>query len=373
MKKIIILTVLCLLYAAGFFSSHPKAEAAFWDVLDPWSIPLYPALQKINEQTVIINDREIKMIVLSGRDISMPNIVEYYKMTLAQKGWGLQEEKSLINGVVTLEFLRDGQQLIVDFFSREFTSMLKGKAGVNESLVRVTQIKGKENYVEQVQRVFAQDQDRPGEDFAWLKRYPKSVRLSSMKMPESGFMSAYYKVADYSCLQCVADFYTEQMLEQGWRLFSSSEKAGGDLQTNDKSFAAIEERLAKINETLGVASSLPHFSKDELKKILGDQLPDMVKTILFQKGGQLCSVVITYTGERPEQAKQYQDALTKQLQQAMAGAITQNNQPSPIVSEMVNAQSQQMTDAFSSQFQERIEIGIQYIPKEMFQGRRLPS
>lgn len=366
-KNRTILLMMCLICAVGIVVSGNQSEAALWDALDPFVIPLHPALKKISDQKMLVNGQEIKIILLLGEEVSMASVIDYYKRMFVQKGWQMKEEQPTLSGGVTLRFSRDTSIISLDALSGDIV-----QAGSNTLMVRVAQVQVGDDRSQQVLEAMRSQKDMPGEDITWLKRYPDSIRLQSLRVLETDFMSVQYKVPASSCIQCVADFYSEQMSNQGWKLLTTTTKTHDELKLDERIENSVVARITAMQQEQ--ERPLPvNYSAEQIKEMMSSRLPDTVTTLIFQKKDTaLCLITVAYISERRQAgqgfAERYQQQLSELMQKKNSGAAPDSNQ-AQLIAELFNSGVQGLANEQLQHFQERIEIGIQYMPKSMLQAR----
>mgnify|MGYP001568323869 CR=1 FL=1 len=268
---------------------HIHIEAALWDMFGSQEIPVYPALQKIIEREMAVNGVTTKMVLLRGEEINISQVVNYYKTALPQRGWQLQDEQARGGNIVALQFVnKDMLMLSIDFIR----GVNFGKSD-NHLVVRILQTLDK---LDLSKSNVVDDRDMPGFDIQWLKRYPNSIRVNSVKAEEK-FMSVHYNIVNYSCIQCVEEFYKQQMIEQGWKLVTVRHQTKEDLQTMIFSAKESNGLVNRISETIETQTNVS-LSKEKLHQLIENNIPEEMKTLIFQKDKDLCTISIMHTSSQ---------------------------------------------------------------------------
>ncbi len=110
-----IVTICCLLFA--IFSSAPAtAEQVFFSTLQ--DIPLMPELEEISEQSISFDKPEgrIAESIAIMHDITERKVLDFYRLTLPQFGWGLVNDNL---------FFRKSEFLEIDFERHDSNNLVK--------------------------------------------------------------------------------------------------------------------------------------------------------------------------------------------------------------------------------------------------------
>jgi len=368
-------------------------EAGILDMFNPDVVPVYPPLNKMNENNMVVNGVNMKMMLLKGDGVNIPDVVEYYKKILSQKGWREQGSGNSIQlgNIIALNFVNSkGHLLSLNFVSgKEY-----GIVG-NKVFVRIMHIFGNQEQ-QKVLGFMVSHKDLPGFDIPWLKRYPESIRTQSVRS-DSGFMSVNYKVVENSCVDCVTDFYIPQMREQGWKLVSMKDKTKEEMVSDRLVLKTYVNKFKnRIKEELTPQLDISHYKQQmhtelnnrldetnaddqtrkkaeeefnkafdkqqsyfedflseetDLNKFLTRNTPDTMRTLIFQKNKNVCAIFVIYKEAKEED---------------MYGIDSFGGQAMAAAPEEYRNMFAAMQD---EQLKERLEIGIQYMPESMLYSK----
>lgn len=262
-KRNIIILICVLVVFVGFEGIFSKAlQAALWDVLAVDEPPVYPALVKASDESFVVNGIRMKTLYLKGENIVIPEVVDYYKKVMAQRGWVTKGEQILPDNSVELNFnSQDMRMFSLSFIPGENVGR------PNYVLVRMSySLEGTDKWSRLEPGV--SNADMPGEDIPWLKRYPESIRMNSLN-DENGLIQISYMITDYTCLECVLDFYRQQLGSKGWELITT--------------YQATKEELLK------------DLGQDFAKIPISDGfMPEATKMLGFKKDNNVFTIIVTY-------------------------------------------------------------------------------
>ncbi|MFC1754709.1 GSKIP domain-containing protein [Thermoproteota archaeon] len=263
-----------------------RLDAAFPNIFDSSEIPLYPSFEKTGEESFVINGIGIRTIRAKGPSVNVSQVADYYKGILAQRSWDVVSDDPSGDGSVSLSFKNgDGRIASVNIFP----GFAFGKPGTVFLLMRYS--------LDSIDRWFTRasdtDNEMPGLDIPWLRRYPQSIRINSVG--QAGTMSVTYTVPDYGCLECVVDFYKEQMMQKGWRLISTNYNTKEEMEKYWSFETIAKNILEKIPERFKEEFGDGYLKKmEESMQYNSYFIPDETKSMHFRKGRDICSVSISY-------------------------------------------------------------------------------
>lgn len=221
------------LFLFGFFI--PLAQAFIWKEL-----PEFPRA-KLIKQGEISRNNQLGRISIYSVQAKRSEIIEFYKQELARSGWKPERELAPKEMNVLLFSWEDQQVTVMlqKVFGELCISVLQAQ---NEELLdenncpeceeklkalekesgtlspQEYQAKAEEIYKEMAakKKDALLENDSPGEDLEFVPRYPKSVRVSSVKMDGGKKVTLAYLSRDSE--DEIADFYLQSMAEEGWSL-----------------------------------------------------------------------------------------------------------------------------------------------------------
>lgn len=365
-KRLIYSLALIICLGSGFSS---RVDAAFWDMLNPKAIPIYPAFEQTSKQKLIINGVEIYIEMYKGENISIPHVVDYYNATLVQKGWRIQEEQSMAGNNIVLNFMsKDNRFLQLILFSGE-------KFGRPDSTYMYMRY-SLEGIDKWISRNSETDNEMPGQDIPWLKRYPGSIRISSIS-DDKGMIRVAYIVPNHSCLECVAAFFKEEMAGKEWELLRTAHKSKEDMIKDISSFD-LGKLLEKAPEEYKERLNSLGKSLSDMKKRLGQykhSMPDETKTIYFKNGRDICTIGITYNNSQGDRQAQQgrEDELKEAMEKYMEGGEYDDKLREvreKQMKEMVKKNRLAYLKDMQEQSEETITISIMYVPKSKLKERQ---
>jgi len=224
-----------------------KAQAFLLeDVFSNQIIPNHSSLEKVSENEIVVNSLRTRTIIYKANNEAgdFANIIlNYYKNTFAKRGYQIVKEYS------------DRNSSKVSFINQEPYRSVKMTINTNKFLpgqiyvsFEIT-LDDAEKIGQAIQKaIFDPRVDMPGGDISWLKRYPNAVRNVSI-FSEGSYEIVNYLVPHESCVQCVVEFYKEEMARNNWNL-------------KDVHYATPEEISSIINNE-AVQNDLRGLSRDE--------------------------------------------------------------------------------------------------------------
>lgn len=221
------------LFLFGFFI--PLAQALSWKEL-----PEFPQAKLIKQGEISRNNQLGQMSIYSVQ-AKRSEIIEFYKQELAHSGWKLERELAPKEMNVLFFFWEDQQvtvmlqkvlgELCISVLQTQNEALPdenncpeckeKLKALEKESGTlspQEYQAKAEEIYKEMAakKKDALLKNDSPGEDLEFVPRYPKSVRVSNVKMDGGKKVTLAYLSQDAE--DKIADFYLQFMGAEGWSL-----------------------------------------------------------------------------------------------------------------------------------------------------------
>lgn len=207
-----------------FIFSLARAES--WDTI---SLPNQTTLLK--EEEMLLNNQKIKTIRGRSR-LSENEIRNFYLRFLPGLGWreGCPECRQQSGGRAPLSFIRGDTKLSIVIIPTPL-----GKEGENELIIAMLKLKSEAAAAEAAQDAAASDS--PGQDLAFIPRYPESQRVSSMESDSSQRVTLTYRTSQPA--DAVLDFYRQNMPVYDWQLVD---------ETNFQDLPpGLEEIQSKIN------------------------------------------------------------------------------------------------------------------------------
>lgn len=285
-----------------FIGGSLCAEANLLSALFDPEVPVYPALRKTEEQALKLNGKDMTIMRFEGNDISIPDAVDYYKKVLTQKGWTTVGERVVWNNSVVIQFSHKEKGSMMSFMF--IPAEIFGKPA-NSVMVEVLYVPRRGNGG-QVTGELLSGNDEPGEDVPGVPRYPGSIRLNSLQTGAS-MMSAVYKISDSSCVECVADFYTQEMAKSGWKILHTETSSKNEMLAR---FSPQNSGDAEWDEGLGQVLAQyktidPGLDKEVLQKRMQERFPDSIQVLFFQNDKLNCALSISYNQPREDGTNQF--------------------------------------------------------------------
>ena len=213
----------------------PLAQAVSWKEL-----PVFPQARLIKQGEIIQNNQPGQMSIYSVQ-AKRREIIEFYKQELVRFGWKLEQELAPKEMNVLL-FSLEGQQVSImlqKVLSEMCISVLQTKNDAlsdenncpecQEKLKALAKESGTlspQEYQAKAQEIYQEmaakkkdallKNDSPGEDLEFVPRYPKAIRVSSVKMDDGKKVTLAYLSQDTE--DKIADFYLQFMGAEGWSL-----------------------------------------------------------------------------------------------------------------------------------------------------------
>ena len=279
-----------------------RAEANLLSGLFESDVPVYPALRKTEEQAVTLNETEMTIMRFEGNDVSVPDIIDYYKKVLAQKGWATVGERVVWNNSVVIQFSHKEKRGMMSFMV--MPAEIFGRPA-NSVMVEVLYVPQRGDNSQKAEALLSA-QDIPGVDIPGVPRYPGSMRLRSMQTG-AGMMSADYKIADTSCVECVADFYKQEMTKGGWSFIHTTASTKEQMLARFSQKGAEDaEGAERMNQLLAQLQSMePKLDRQALEGRMQERFPDSLTLLFFQKDKLNCVLSIVYNQPREEATDQF--------------------------------------------------------------------
>lgn len=223
------------LFLFGFFI--PLAQALSWKEL-----PVFPRVRLIKQGEIFRNNQPGQMFIYSVQ-AKRSEIIEFYRKELARAGWKIEQELAPKEMNVLLFSWEDQQVAIMlqkisgELFISVLQTQIQDKASPDESPCPECQEKLKaleeesgtlspQEYKAKAEEIYKEmaakkkdalmNDDSPGEDLKFVPRYPKSVRVSNVKMDGGKKVTLAYLSQDTE--DKIADFYLQFMGAEGWSL-----------------------------------------------------------------------------------------------------------------------------------------------------------
>ncbi len=213
----------------------PLAQALSWKEL-----PEFPRAKLIKQGEISRNNQLGQMSIYSVQ-AKRSEIIEFYKQELARSGWKLERELapkemnvllfSWEDKLVTIMLQKVLRELYISVLQTQNEALPdenncpeckeKLKALEEESGTlspQEYQAKAEEIYKEMAakKKDALLENDSPGEDLEFVPRYPKSIRVSSVKMDGGKKVTLAYLSRDAE--DKIEDFYLQFMGVEGWSL-----------------------------------------------------------------------------------------------------------------------------------------------------------
>lgn len=213
----------------------PLAQALSWKEL-----PEFPQAKLIKQGEISQNNQLGQMCIYSVQ-AKRSEIIEFYKQELGRSGWKLERELAPKEMNVLL-FSREDQQITVmlqKVLGELCISVLQTKNDALSDENNCPECKEKlkalekelgtlspQEYQAKVEEIYKEmavkkksallEKDSPGEDLEFVPRYPKSIRVSNVKMDGGKKVTLAYLSQDTE--DKIADFYLQFMGAEGWSL-----------------------------------------------------------------------------------------------------------------------------------------------------------
>lgn len=200
------------IFTAVFLITFSLADAAVWE-----NVPALPQAKKLRQEELLINNSPAQSVIYFT-DVSVEEIVEFYKTKLINFGWKLESE------------VENGKTRALLFSKREDYAniMISDFQGKNYITIAQSKIpKESDNPEEEPVCLECKDElkksfawmhpsDIPGRDLPLIPRYPEAIRVSSVES-ENGRKAdlSYYTRGS---LEDVLSFYRQNMSNESWEL-----------------------------------------------------------------------------------------------------------------------------------------------------------
>lgn len=281
------------------------------------SIPSHPYLNKIGESSFISNGMKIILENYRGQNISLPQVMEYYKKILLERGYEIDNESS-DSGYAGVNFISKDKGFIN-------IAAYEGRLFQKPEYIFVKLTRNEGGLAKITDYYSSKDEDMPGEDIPWLKRYPKARRASST-ITDNGMATIGYLLDNESCLQCVVSFYKEEMLKNGWLLEGENHKTKDEeiqkstldinqLRKQFKNSNLPAEQKENLEELLVKLEPIIEQSKEYVEKVAANESI----TLKFKKVESRCAIAVDYREIKPKEERfspEFLNILEKSIQSA---------------------------------------------------------
>lgn len=221
------------LFLFGFFI--PLAQALSWKEL-----PEFPRAKLIKQGEISRNNQLGQMSIYSVQ-AKRREIIEFYKQELARSGWKMERELapkemnvllfSWEDKLVTIMLQKVLGELCISVLQTQNEALPDENncPECKEKLKALEKESGTlspQEYQAKVEEIYKEmaakkkdallENDSPGEDLEFVPRYPKSIRVSNVKMDDGKKVALAYLSQDTE--DKIADFYLQFMGPEGWSL-----------------------------------------------------------------------------------------------------------------------------------------------------------
>ena len=353
MKKINTIVVIAILTVAFGFAELRGVEAGLMDLFFS-NIPSYPLLEKVQEEQRIINGQKaITIMYKADRDIDISKVISYYKKVLLEREWKINQE------LVRSNF---GMASFSDAEMRVFVVNIAESPLAEGIYVKVFYLP--DGMQKWIFKDSPEDNDMPGHDLNWLPRYPEAVRMQSMLDP-SGYTTIEYLIPDYSCINCVVQFYKDHMLNSGWQLQGSSYQDQDQIkQAQEKQASAMENVMSMLKEQ----GLLDDYYAEEHKAAIAAagqmSQPSEIFGLHFEKKGDVCKITVSYKDAeiKPDVAAERM----QQLREEIAKKIPEGAPQPSIEGESLEEYFSKLRPLYQQGLihKQSVIVSIAYLPKK---------
>jgi len=303
---VLIITTLVIGFSFCVSTSSFAAKGLIAAAQSLWrfNIPHYPGLKKLTEREMNQNNTSFKIITYSA-DISRSifSIADYYKNVLSSRGWKINLEH-IDSEFSILQFVDDELRIIAIQIFKKSTifpdiGSKSGRFANVEDGVMVTMaiydsVKG------WFIRELTETHDMPGKDMEGLKRYPGSYRRQYVNDKSIGFETVEYVLYDQSCLECVDNFFKEQLDDPKWDLLYEDHQYKDQIEDRSEKDheKALEtyQRQKEDNNSYSAGVIIEQLKKAKEIKVL----PSEATTRSYSnKKREVCNIAVTYFEGRP--------------------------------------------------------------------------
>lgn len=215
----------------------PLACALNWKEL-----PEFPRARLMKQSDINRNNQPGRMFIYTAK-AKRGEVISFYKKELARAGWKLEQEQVPQDMNVLLFSWEDQQVAIMlqkisgELFISVLQNQLQDESAAAENacpecqeklkaLTKEAETLSTQEYQAKAEEIYKEmaakkkdallENDSPGEDLEFVPRYPKSVRVSSVKMDGGKKVTLAYLSQDTE--NKIVDFYLQFMGAEGWSL-----------------------------------------------------------------------------------------------------------------------------------------------------------
>ncbi|MFH1622312.1 MAG: hypothetical protein ABIA97_04235 [Candidatus Omnitrophota bacterium] len=325
-----------------------NTEAGLSDFLNFSNIPKHPLLEKVQENTSTINGSEAKTIIYKAPDnIDITNVIDFYTNVFLQRGW--KKNGEYMSGNYSVVGFSDDDM-------RVFSIKIGRSPLINGVFVTVYYLP--EGMKKWIFKDNPEDNDMPGKDFSWLPRYPGSIRIQSVE-DYTGIIKIDYMIPGYSCINCVSEFYRDNMIKSDWQLINSNRQDKEDIQENLESNMARTKSIITQMEESGKFNDMD-FSKYEKYFNSQKESPSEIHSFHFEKKGATCAIGMSY-----KEAQSGVDMVSEQLNSFYEKINEMPEEERAVIEEQLQKQLS-LNRAYyqmSQSARESVMVSVIYMPK----------